>query len=134
MTAAMLGRLEFFAGDHDEADRYLRISEEASSPDDVAAQTVWRGTRARLLATAGAGSAREAEELANSSVAIVGATDYIRLHGDALVDRAAVLSALGRDELAMEDLHEAGVLFEGKGITSSLAVVRRRYDALAATR
>jgi DNA-binding SARP family transcriptional activator/class 3 adenylate cyclase len=131
MTAAMLGRLLFFAGDHDEADRYLRISEDASSPDDVAAQTVWRGTRARWLAVAG--GAREAEELADSAVAIVAATDYVRLHGDALADRATVRSALGRDDGAMNDLHEAGVLFERKGITSSLAVVRRSYDALAAT-
>lgn len=131
MTAAMLGRLSFFAGDHDEADRYLRISEDSSSPDDVAAQTVWRGTRARWLVTAGSG--REAEELADSAVAIVSATDYVRLHGDALVDRAAVLSAFGRHDGAMADLHAAGVLFERKGITSSLAVVRRSYDALAAT-
>ena len=131
MTAAMLGRLEFFAGDHDEADRYLRISEDASSPDDVAAQTVWRGTRARWLVAAG--GAREAEELADSAVAIVSATDYVRLHGDALVDRAAVRSALGRDDGAIGDLHEAGALFERKGITSSLAIVRRSLDALAAT-
>ena len=130
-TAAMLGRLEFFVGDHAEADRYLRISEEAASPDDVATQTVWRGTRARWLVAAGSG--REAEELANSAVAILDSTDYVRLQADALVDRAAVLSALGRDDEAMGDLREAGVLFEHKGITSSLAVARRCYDALAAT-
>jgi tetratricopeptide (TPR) repeat protein len=121
----MLGRLLFFTGDHAEADRYLRISEEASSPDDVATETVWRGTRARWLVAAGSG--REAEELADSAVAILNSTDYVRLQGDALVDRAAVLSALGRDDAAMGDLREAGVLFERKGITSSLAVARRSY-------
>jgi DNA-binding SARP family transcriptional activator len=131
MTAAMLGRLLFFAGDRDEADRFLSISEEDSSPDDVAAQTVWRGTRARWLAAGG--SERDARKLADSAVAMVGATDYVRLHGDALIDRAAVLSAFGRHDGAMRDLHEAALLFEKKGITSSLAIVRRSYDKLAAT-
>lgn len=129
-TAAILGRLMFFHGDHEESDKYLKISEDAASPDDVATQAVWRGTRARLLVIAGDG--KPATDLASSAVAIVSATDYVRLHGDALLDRAAVLSALGMDDAAIQDLDEAARLYERKGITSSLATVRRSHRALAA--
>jgi tetratricopeptide (TPR) repeat protein len=129
-TAAILGRLLFFHGDHEEAARYLKISEDAASPDDAATQAVWRGTRARLLVATGDG--QSAMDLADSAVAIVSATDYVRLHGDALVDRAVVLSDLGQDAAAMKDLDEAARLYEQKGITSSLATVRRSYRALAA--
>jgi DNA-binding SARP family transcriptional activator len=129
-TAAILGRLLFFHGDHEEAARYLKISKDAASPDDAATQAVWRGTRARLLVATGDG--QSAMDLADSAVAIVSATDYVRLHGDALVDRAVVLSDLGQDAAAMKDLDEAARLYEQKGITSSLATVRRSYRALAA--
>ncbi|HUA03447.1 MAG TPA: BTAD domain-containing putative transcriptional regulator [Solirubrobacteraceae bacterium] len=129
-TAAILGRLLFVHGDHDESARFLKISEEAASPDDAATQAVWRGTRARLLATAGDG--KSATDMADSAVAIISKTDYVRLHGDALLDRALVLSALGKEDAAMRDLDEAARLYEQKGITSSLATVRRSYSALAA--
>ena len=109
-----------------------RISEEAASPDDRAAQTVWRGTRARWLAANG--NARDAEGVADAAVAAVTATDYVWIHGDALVDRASVLVALGRDDAALNDLHEAAALFERKGIVSSLATMRRSFEVLAAAR
>jgi DNA-binding SARP family transcriptional activator len=130
MTAAMLGRVLFFTGDYDECDRYLTISETAASPDDLAAQTVWRGTRARWLLAAG--DLQAAGDMADSAVAAVSTTDYIWIHGDALLDRASVLTAQGRDDAAQCDLQEAAALFEGKGITSSLATMRRSFGALAA--
>ncbi len=129
MTAAILARLLFFHGDLNESDRYLTISKESASPDDVAAQTVWRGTRARWLMAAG--NLQDAEDLADSAVAAVSATDWIRIHGDALLDRAAVLTALGRDDAAQRDLEEAAALFERKGNTSSLATMHRSFGALA---
>jgi ATP/maltotriose-dependent transcriptional regulator MalT len=129
-TAAILGRLMFFHGDHEESDRHLKISEDAASPDDTATQAVWRGTRARLLVITG--DRRSATNMADSAVEIISSTDYVRLHGDALLDRAVVLSALGKDEAAMKDLDEAARLYQQKGITSSLATVRRSYRALAA--
>jgi DNA-binding SARP family transcriptional activator len=130
-TAAVLARLLFFHGDHDECGRYLKITEESASPDDVSAQAVWRGTRARLVMTAG--DARDAQALADSAVAAVSGTDYLRLHGDTLVDRATVLTAVGKDDAALADLHEASALFERKGITSSLETLRRSFETFAAT-
>ena len=130
MTAAMLARLLFVHGDHDECDRYLKISEECASPDDVAAQTFWRGTRARLLVIAG--DLPGAEDLSDSAVAAVTATDFVQLHGDALFERAAVRASMGRDDAALDDLHEAATLYERKGITSSLETMRRSFEALAA--
>ncbi|MBV9310653.1 MAG: AAA family ATPase [Solirubrobacterales bacterium] len=132
MTAAVLGRLLFFDGDYDESDRYLKISEECASPDDVAAQTVWRGTRARLLTVAA--ELRDAKELAKSAVAAVTDTDYLRLQGDALGDRATVLVALGQNDAALDDLNEARARFERKGITSSLETLLRSFESLAAAR
>ena len=73
--SAILGRLLFFHGDHQESGRYLKVSEDAASPDDAATQAVWRGTRARLLVAAG--DARPATEMADSAVAIVSATRRI---------------------------------------------------------
>jgi hypothetical protein len=61
---------------------------------------------------------------------MVGATDYLMLHGDALIDRAEVLSALGRYDAAMHDLHEASLLCEHKGIAVSLATVHRSYRSI----
>ena len=130
MTAAMLGRLLFFHGDHDECDRYLKITEECDSPDDVGAETVWRGTRARLLMVGG--GLQEARQLADSAVAAVSATDYLSLKADALVDRATVLTAIGEEDAALSDLREAAELFERKGITSSLEAMRRSFDMPAA--
>ena len=132
MTAAMLGRLLFFHHDYDECDRYLKITEESDSPDDVGAETVWRGTRARLLVVGG--DLQEARLLADSAVAAVSATDYLSLKGDALVDRATVLTAAGEDEAALSDLREAAALFERKGITSSLEAMRRSFDIPALSR
>ena len=129
-TAAVLARLLFFTGDHDECGRYLKITEECASPDDVSAQAVWRGTRARLLMTVR--DARDARRLADSAVAAVSATDYLRLHGDALVDRATVLTAAGELDAALADLHQASGLFEQKGIVSSLESMRRSFETLVA--
>jgi DNA-binding SARP family transcriptional activator len=123
MTAAILGRLLFFHGAVPEAERYLKISEEFASSDDVGAQTVWRGTRARLLVTAG--DQLSAKALADSAVDAASPTDDILVRADALVDRAVVLSAMNRDEAAARDLQGATALLESKGITSSLAQLRR---------
>jgi DNA-binding SARP family transcriptional activator len=129
MTAAMLGRLLFFHGDLGEADRYLKVSEHSASPDDVGAQAVWRGTRARLLIASG--DQALAEKLAESAVQAASPTDDILVRADALVDRATVLSALNRDDAAARDVRDATALFESKGITSSLAQLRRASHAVA---
>jgi len=129
MTAAMLSRLLFFCGDYDGCERYLTISAESASPDDAAAQAVWRGTRARLLAATGA--LAEARRLADSAVGALAATDYLRLQGGALVDRATILTALGEDDAVAGDLRDARALFERKGLTSSLDAMRRSFESFA---
>jgi tetratricopeptide (TPR) repeat protein len=131
MTAAMLGRLLFFHGDLREADLYLNVSEQSASPDDVGAQAVWRGTRARLLIASG--DQALAEKLADTAVEAASPTDDILVRADALVDRAAVLSALNRDDAAARDLRDATALFESKGITASLAQLRRSYTVAVAS-
>ncbi len=113
-AAALLGRLLYEQDRYDDAWRLIQISEETASEDDVVSQVVWRGTRAKLLARAGHGSA--AEELASSGVAQAGASDFLMLHGDALRDRAEVLALVGKREQAAHDRERALGLYERKGI------------------
>ena len=113
-ASALLARLMYAQGRYEQAERYSRVSEETASSDDVFSQVVWRGTRARLLARAGEQTA--AETLADDSVARAAATDFLMLHGDALSDRADVLTKIKKPDGAARDLARATALYERKGI------------------
>jgi hypothetical protein len=65
-------------------------------------------------------------------VALAERTDLVNLHGDALLDLAAVLDADGRPAEAAEAGADALRLYEGKGNVVSAAATRERLDALAA--
>ena len=44
-----MARLLWPDGRYDESERNCRISEETATPDDIVSQTLWRGTKAKLL-------------------------------------------------------------------------------------
>ncbi len=113
-TAALLARLLYAQGRHDESERYSRICEETASDEDVVSQVLWRGTRAKVLALAG--KTRRAEELVDSAVALAHETDFLMLHADALRDRADVRTILNRPDHAAQDAAQAKALYERKGI------------------
>src|SRR5207245_9363761 len=66
------------------------------SSDDLVSQVVWRGTRARVAAQRG--ELAEAERLAHEAADLAARTDFLVVHGDALVDLAEVLSVANRPD------------------------------------
>jgi tetratricopeptide (TPR) repeat protein len=128
-TAALLARLLYAQGHHEEADHYCTISQQSASAEDVGSQVLWRGTRGKILVQSG--DARAAVELADSAVAIAEGTDLLMIHGDALADRAEVLSRLGRPDDAVRDLDEAEALYERKGMQVSVQAARRSRNVTA---
>jgi tetratricopeptide (TPR) repeat protein len=57
----------------------------------------------------------ESLRLAREAVAIVGQTDWLNVHGDALLDLAEVLRLAGRHQEATPVVEEAVRLYERKG-------------------
>jgi class 3 adenylate cyclase len=114
-TATALAEAYLGAQDLDQAWRYAEIARATSSRDDFASQGRSRQVQARVLSARG--QQGEAEALAREAVAIVGATDYLVVHGDALVHLAHVLHAAGRSEEATASAGEAVGLYDRKGAT-----------------
>jgi DNA-binding SARP family transcriptional activator len=113
-VAAFYARLLYVQGRYDQSEHYAALSADAAADDDVASQLVMRGTRAKLMARHG--EAQRAKELMTGVMTLVAETDFLILHGDALRDRAEVLTILGRPGEAAEDLKRALDLYERKGV------------------
>ena len=114
-TATALAEAYLGAGDLDQALRYALHARQTSSRDDFASQGRSRQIEARVLSARGRHP--EAEELAREAVAIMADTDYLALHGDALVHLGHVLHAAGRVEEASAAAREAVGLYERKAAT-----------------
>jgi class 3 adenylate cyclase/tetratricopeptide (TPR) repeat protein len=121
-TAALLA-LALHAQDRvDEAYRYTVVSEEAASPDDLASQVFWRQARARVFARRG--ELDDALRLAHEAVELSGETDFLSMHGDALVALAEVLRAAGSRAQATEAAEQALGLYVAKGDVVSIEKTR----------
>lgn len=127
-TSALLARIAYALGRYEEAERYSLIARDASSDDDIGSQVLWRGTWGKTLARMG--EVRQAEDLVDSGVAMAGQTDMLMAHGDALCDRAEVLSLLNRSQETERDLRQALALYELKGAQVSVDGVRASLGAL----
>ena len=128
MAAYLAGALAL-QGRFDEADWLTVVSEESTSPDDLASQALWRGTRARVLANRG--EFDRAEQLAREAVALSRQTDLLTVQADAFGDLADVLGASGRPEEAAAALADAVELCETKGNIVGAAHARMRLSELA---
>jgi predicted ATPase/class 3 adenylate cyclase len=106
----------------DEAYEYTALSERIASPGDVISQVAWRIARARLRAKKG--QAGKAERLASEAAALAGETDYVDLHGEALLCLGEVLSAAGRPDEGATAIGRAIERYEAKGNTVSAARAR----------
>ena len=112
-TAAELAQVAWAQGRHEEAERFVRISEESGASGDVATMVPAMGVRAKLLAREG--SFEEAERVARETVEAAEGTDNLNMRGDALLDLAEVLRAAGREADAAEALGQASARYEEKG-------------------
>jgi class 3 adenylate cyclase/tetratricopeptide (TPR) repeat protein len=126
-TAAMLAQVIYEQGRLDDAWAFTEVAEEAAASDDLSAQILWRGVRARLLARRGDMS--EAMRLSSEAVRLAARTDWLADHADALLSRADVLRMAGEAEATANAVHEAVALYERKGNT----VGARRARSMLAT-
>jgi class 3 adenylate cyclase/tetratricopeptide (TPR) repeat protein len=111
-VAALLARAVFAQGRIDEAEEFARVAG-SQAFDETIAQVHVLGVGSRVLAVRG--EYAEALRLAREGVALVANTDALWLHGNALVDLAEVLLAVGDPDDASRALQEAIRLYEEKG-------------------
>jgi tetratricopeptide (TPR) repeat protein len=114
-TATALAEAHLAARDLDQAWSYATNARQTSSADDIASQGRGREIQARVLTSRGKHA--EAEQLAREAVAIMGRTDYLALHADALVHLAHVLVAAGKGAEGLASAQQAAELYERKGAT-----------------
>ena len=124
--AATLARVLVLEDKLEEAERYANLAAEIAEPDDVDPQIVWRSASSRVRAMRG--DAEAALKLSDESLELTRETEDVLLKAEALVDRGAVLAALGRDAEAAQAQQEALELYERKGDVVSAGRIR---EALA---
>jgi ATP/maltotriose-dependent transcriptional regulator MalT len=112
-TTALLAQAVFAQGRVREADELCEDAAGAAPADDIFTQVIWRGVRAKILAAEG--RCDQAEALAREAVALVLPTDYLSLHGDAMLDLAEVLRACGRTDDSDRAVRTGLSLYENKG-------------------
>jgi tetratricopeptide (TPR) repeat protein len=127
--AGFLGGVFYELGDLDEAYRYTELSEEATAPDDLASQLLWRASRAEVLA--GRGDADNALRFANEAVEIAERTEALMWQCDAYMARGEVYRLLGRREEAAVDFTRALELYEKKEAPGYVARARRKLDEVS---
>lgn len=125
-VAGWLGFAFVALGRFDDAWRYATIARETSSDDDAASQASGRAVQARVLAVRGDVSA--AASLAAEAVALIEATDYLELAGEALLHQAHVLRTAGRMPEALVAARVALERFERKGVIPSVTRTQALID------
>ncbi len=123
-TAAMLAQAVLAQGRGAQAEALTQVSERTTAPDDIVTHAIWRGARARALASRGEHD--EARPLAEEGVALLARTDLLNHRADALCDLADVLRLGGSGERAQAALHEALALYAEKQNLARIAQVRSR--------
>jgi DNA-binding SARP family transcriptional activator/tetratricopeptide (TPR) repeat protein len=108
-----LANAVYLQGRYDEAEHLTFECENASRPNDVHAQILWRSIRAKVMARRGDHEA--AEQLAHEAVALAADSDFQPAHADALLDLAEVHFLRGRSIDAANAIEEAIHLYELKG-------------------
>jgi class 3 adenylate cyclase/tetratricopeptide (TPR) repeat protein len=121
-TAALLAVALHAQGRDDEAHEFSVMSEESASPDDLASQVFWREARARVVARRG--NVEESLSLARKAVELAADTDFLGLHGGALVALAEVHRAAGSPTEASHAAERGLALYQAKGDLVSISKTR----------
>jgi class 3 adenylate cyclase/tetratricopeptide (TPR) repeat protein len=126
LLTVLLARSVFAQGRSEEAAQIAGMAKELAAEDDLEAQVLWRGVRARILVTDG--NFEEAERLAQEAVDLMRTSDAPVKQADALMDLAEVLVKSGQTRAAQAVIEESKQLYEGKQNTAA----RAQADALLA--
>jgi DNA-binding SARP family transcriptional activator len=130
-NAAILAEAVLSQGRDEEALELTAQSERAAAAEDLQVQVQWRGTRAKALARRG--ELDTAERLAREAVSLAERTDFLNLHGNALLDLATVLRHGRRLEDAAAAAYAAKALYERKGNLVSAEDARTFAGGVEAT-
>ncbi|HET7236922.1 MAG TPA: adenylate/guanylate cyclase domain-containing protein [Actinomycetota bacterium] len=131
MTAGWLAHCVYQQGRWDEADEFVAVCEGSSAKSWVAAQVLWKGARAMLLARRG--DVETGEALAREAVGIALRTDRVDTQTDALMDLAEVLRVGGRGAEAVPLVTDALRRYERKEVLPAAARARSILEELTPT-
>ncbi len=125
-VAGLLARVLYEQGRHDEAEELTRAVESLSSAEDIDAQALWRGVRAKVLAQRG--EKAEAVRLAEEMLALRRQAEAPDLEAEALADLAEV-QRLNGDEGWQATLAQAVAGYQGKGDVASVRRITEHANA-----
>jgi class 3 adenylate cyclase/tetratricopeptide (TPR) repeat protein len=128
-TAAILAEAMYAQGRLEEAESFVRVSEEAAGSDDTYSQPLLRSVKAKVLARRG--RADEAERLMREAIVITEPTDFLFLKGTVLRSFAEILNMAGRRNEAEPVLVEAIRMSEQKGDVIGVEQARAMLQAPA---
>jgi DNA-binding SARP family transcriptional activator len=132
-VAAALAEAVLVQGRNAEALACTDLSRREGAPEDLTIQVQWRGPCAQALARRG--QFDEADRLARQGVELAERTDFLDVHGNALMDLGEVLRLAGRPAEATAAARAALTLYERKGnlVSASRARAAAERMSLAAT-
>jgi ATP/maltotriose-dependent transcriptional regulator MalT len=125
-TAALLAQAMCAQGRYDEAFELSRESEDATAPDDIESQVLWRCARGKVLARRG--DHAEAESMVRHAKDLIMQTEEPDVQGHVCMDLAQVLHLQGRRSEERALLREALALYELKGNRVAAAKARSRLE------
>jgi class 3 adenylate cyclase/tetratricopeptide (TPR) repeat protein len=129
ITAGWLAHCLYALGRYDEAEDFAGVCENSAAKSWVAAQVLWRGARAMLLARRG--NVDAGEVLAGDAVDLALRTDRVDTQTDALMDLAEVLRLGGRGGEAVPIVADALRRYELKEVHPAAARARALLAELA---
>jgi hypothetical protein len=131
ITAGWLAHCLYEQERYAEAEHFADLCEQSAAKSWIAAQVLWRGARAMLLARRG--DVESGETLARDGVEFALRTDRVDTQTDALMDLAEVLRVSGRGAEALPIVADALQRYEAKQVRPAAARARAFLDELAST-
>jgi class 3 adenylate cyclase/tetratricopeptide (TPR) repeat protein len=110
---AMLAHVDLHGRSVGDAAGHVRLARELAADGDFLTQVLWRSAHGKVVARSG--KLGEAEAAAREAVELAGASDWLCVHGSALLDLADVHVQAGRTASAADASRAAVELFEAKG-------------------